>query len=310
MPTEFVAECETDNEEFYLMSRCKHTVIANSTFSWWAAWLNPNPDKKIFAPDPWARSGQWNNGIPASWTKVPVNFEDLPVEVPPLLSIIAYVRNNASTLNLLLASIFGQTFKDYELILIDDGSEDGGEHLCRQAASNRKVTLIASGGGCIGKAAAYNIGLDRARGEYIMFLRGNDLILSNTVQLLCRMYSWRAADVICSVRRLEENPAGDVVIGGLDGKKFFHRVDEHFKNLNAPIISNGDDLTQKLLPTITNSANALLGTKFFRRNFLLKNSLRFNENAVRDAELPFVVNALMFGAELFFMSELFHIELH
>ena len=146
VPTEFVAECETDNEEFHLMSRCKHTVIANSTFSWWAAWLNPNPDKKVFAPDPWARSGLWNNGIPASWTKVPVNFEDLSVEVPPLLSIIAYIRNNAATLNWLLASIFGQTFKDYELILIDDGSTDGGEHLCRKAASNRKVTLTASEG--------------------------------------------------------------------------------------------------------------------------------------------------------------------
>ena len=37
VPTEFVADCESDNEEFYLMSLCKHIAIANSTFSWWAA---------------------------------------------------------------------------------------------------------------------------------------------------------------------------------------------------------------------------------------------------------------------------------
>lgn len=147
VPTEFVADCESDNEEFYLMSLCKHIAIANSTFSWWAAWLNPNPNKKVFAPNPWTRSGLWNNGISESWTKVAVDFEDLPADYPPLLSIIVYVKNNASNLRLLLSSILSQTFKDFELILIDDGSTDGSEHFCRQVSSNRKVTLIASGGG-------------------------------------------------------------------------------------------------------------------------------------------------------------------
>lgn len=71
-PIEFITHngAERDYEDFWLMGQCRHFIVANSTFSWWAAWLSRNPGKIVIAPRDAIGPEQVLKSAPDSWLLV------------------------------------------------------------------------------------------------------------------------------------------------------------------------------------------------------------------------------------------------
>ena len=100
-----------------------------------------------------------------------------------LFSIIVPMYNAAKSIRLCLDSILRQTFDDYEVIIINDGSTDDSESICREIASgNDKVLLYTFENGGVGKSRKR--GIQRARGDFLIFVDVDDFISPDLLKTL------------------------------------------------------------------------------------------------------------------------------
>ena len=93
----------------------------------------------------------------------------------PKISVIVPVYNTEKYLRRCMESILNQTFNDFEIILIDDGSTDNSHAVCNQyAKKDSRVRVIPTNH--IGVGAVRNLGLLDAKGNYIMFCDSDDYV--------------------------------------------------------------------------------------------------------------------------------------
>ena len=99
----------------------------------------------------------------------------------PEISIIVPVYKTERFLSACIASILAQTFTDFELILVDDGSPDSCPALCDAAAAkDSRIRVIHQKNR--GLSGARNAGLDAAEGEWIAFVDSDDMLLPQALE--------------------------------------------------------------------------------------------------------------------------------
>ena len=102
----------------------------------------------------------------------------------PKISVIVPVYNVEKYLRRCIDSILSQTFSDFELLLIDDGSKDKSGEICDEyAAKDARVRVFHKENG--GVSSARNLGLDNAKGDWITFSDSDDELLPDAFEAVC-----------------------------------------------------------------------------------------------------------------------------
>lgn len=124
----------------------------------------------------------------------------------PKISVIVPVYNTEKYLHRCIDSILTQTFTDFELLLINDGSKDNSGAICDEyAAKDSRVRVFHKENG--GASSARNVGLENAKGEWVTFVDSDDALQQNALDLLYKSTS--SYDAVIANTKLDEIISGE-----------------------------------------------------------------------------------------------------
>ncbi len=126
----------------------------------------------------------------------------------PLVSVVVPVHNGEPYLRQCLESLVAQTLRDIEILVVDDGSTDGTARIIREY-EKLDPRLIGLSGPATGSAgAARNVGLDRASGDFLAFIDGDDFVSPTMLELMYRKGLEQGADVVLTKFRTLDERSG------------------------------------------------------------------------------------------------------
>lgn len=125
------------------------------------------------------------------------------------VSVIVPVYNVENYIRDMLTSVKNQTFKDFEVIIINDGSPDNSQAIIDEfcTADNRFKSFIKENGGV---ASARNMGIDKASGDYVVFYDPDDFIPPKALEKMYKTAASKGADMVIGI--MEEKSLGESLI--------------------------------------------------------------------------------------------------
>ena len=140
----------------------------------------------------------------------------------PLVSVIIPVYNVEQYLDKCVQSVINQTYKNIEVILVDDGSPDNCPKMCDEySVCDKRIKVIHKSNG--GLSDARNAGIDRAKGDYITFVDSDDYVEDNYVELLLHSVHKYNADISCGKQNVLY---GDSIVKAYTGKHYVLNSEE------------------------------------------------------------------------------------
>ena len=133
------------------------------------------------------------------------------------ISVIIPIYNSEKTINYCVNSIINQTYKNLEIILINDGSTDSSLELCKNFKDDRIIIIDKPNGGV---SSCRNIGIERASGDYISFIDSDDYLELNTYEKCMQIMSEKKLDILKFSFYREK-------INGISHKYKFNILTEH-----------------------------------------------------------------------------------
>ena len=186
----------------------------------------------------------------------------------PKISIIIPNYNTEKHLPKCLDSLVNQTFKDIEIIVIDDGSTDASAKIIRKyAAKDNRIKVITQKNS--GPATARNKGLDAATGKYLMFCDSDDWYEPNMCEIMFKTIEKQKTDVVCCHPEVELAPN----LTRTELQRFHHFEWYYFQKMRGRY-----NLTDKLIL----ETNVLLWNKIWRHDIIKQHHIRFPDGHEHD----------------------------
>lgn len=205
-----------------------------------------------------------------------------------LISIIIPIYNRAHTIRECIQSIEAQSFQNYEIILIDDGSSDQTIAVCSElTAQNPRITLLRSGH--VGVSAARNIGLEHATGEYVFFMDSDDII-----------HPLLLSDLLGGIKRYSAEIAGSDCLSFHNSKR--HQINEIIAQNSTPGEVSCFDLDAALNAVFHRMTPLnMIGGVMMRRDLI--GETRFRADLFIGEDFYFVYQNLIKSTKCVFLKE-------
>ena len=188
-----------------------------------------------------------------------------------MISIVIPIYNTEKHLHSCVDSILAQTFLDFELILINDGSKDASGKICDEyAQKDARIRVFHKENG--GVASARNLGIENAIGEWITFVDSDDFMPLDALQYL------------------SENNCEDLIVGGYKNHCSGELIVPTNEKEIIDIFSFKEFLSQNLNTTLFRTP----WCKLFKRDIIDRGNLRFDELLVFGEDTVFVTTYLLY----------------